>query len=100
MVWPEHPVVSTVMLLVPWPLMIFPQVTVQSYVGVIPGAGVPPVMVVEKVAVSPSFTDSGQEILMVGQTGGGGGQASTTIGTDEKATQLMSLPSSTSMLAR
>src|SRR5690349_15314147 len=100
MVWPEHPVVSTVICGVPWPVMILPHETVHSYDVVMPAAGRPPLMGVEKVAISPSFTDSGQLILIVGQAGGGGGQSSTTIGTDENATQLMSLPSSTSILAR
>src|SRR5438093_24859 len=93
---PERPVVSTVMLGVPWPLVILPAEMVQLRLGRMPGAGVPPLMLAVKVTGAFSLPASGHVMLTVGQTGrgggggGGGGQSRTTIEMDENATQLRS----------
>src|SRR5437660_5075193 len=70
-VCPANPVVSTVILGVPWPLIIRPPEMVQLKLGAIPA--VPPVTFAVKVTGAFSPAASGQEIETVGQTGCGGG---------------------------
>src|SRR5581483_6119675 len=66
-VWPAKPVVSTVILGVPCPLVMRPAVMVQLKAGVMPG--VPPLNSAVKVTGSPSLVASGHETETLGQTG-------------------------------
>src|SRR3712207_5607856 len=71
--------VSTVMLDVPWPLVIVPAETVQWKVGVTFGS--PPERLAVKVIGSPASTVSGPITLKVGQAGGGGHAATVNLAT-------------------
>src|SRR5207302_8491134 len=64
--WPPRPFVSTVIELVPWPLVIVPAETVQLYVS--ETVGVPCVNRAVTVAVESGAAWLGQSTLTVGQT--------------------------------
>src|SRR5205085_11638494 len=97
MLWPESPVVSTVIEFVPCPLVIVPAETVQFKTGVMPG--VPPLTVAVNATGAPTGLVSGALIVMFGQSTGGGGHSRTTTFVEVKATQPSSRLLSTSTRA-
>ena len=82
--WPERPVVSTVIVEVPWPLLIVPAETDQLYVHVAPGA--PPDTEAVYVIGWLASTSVGQLTETTGHGGGGGTQP------EQSATVTVVLP--------